>query len=85
MTDIIQLVITLIQTYLIFYFAVIAIIAYLIYKGKFHVSKIVGLAVGIALLFIGGVTFLVTTLPGIGLVIWSITGDDSVLKKLTRS
>jgi hypothetical protein len=37
--------------------------------------RMIAFIVGFILIFLGGVTFLITTIPGIGLVVWSITGN----------
>jgi hypothetical protein len=46
-------------------------------KSKLGIGILRALAfpVGIILILAGGVTFLWTTIPGVGLIVWSLTGN----------
>jgi hypothetical protein len=45
-----------------------------------NLPKIVAFVIGFIFIFLGGLDFLITTIPGIGLIIWSITGKGGLLR-----
>jgi len=50
-------------------------------KNKKILLRIISFVVGFVLLFIGGVTFTLTTIPGVALIVWSLVGGKYKLLK----
>ncbi len=46
-------------------------------KGPSKNIRIISFIVGLFLLFLGGIDFFITTIPGILLIMWAITGTTS--------
>ena len=45
-------------------------------KNKTHsLIRVIAFIVGFILIALGGIDFFITTIPGIGLVVWSLTGN----------
>ena len=38
------------------------------------ITRIIAFVIGLILVFLGGVTLAITTIPGVALIIWAITG-----------
>ena len=49
-------------------------------KKQGKLIRIISFITGFVLIFLGGVSFAITTIPGIGLIIFSLTGKGGLLK-----